>query len=114
MYQKISIAFLALSAAACATTGADNREMRANSVMEEIVEKDPDMTAEEANTAREFVMREEDGDRVICKRRQVTGSRFHKKVCMTWREWQDLEERGDFFTERMRQKSSQVDVPRGQ
>jgi len=30
-------------------------------------------------------------DRVICKRRIITGSRFKKKTCMKWSEWKTME-----------------------
>jgi len=35
---------------------------------------------------------EVDEDRIICKRRPSTGSRFVKKECRTWRQWKALEQ----------------------
>lgn len=32
-----------------------------------------------------------DGDREICKRRIITGSRFPKRVCLTWDQWREIE-----------------------
>ncbi len=34
-----------------------------------------------------------DEDRIICKRYQVTGSKFKKKRCMSWAAWKEQEER---------------------
>ena len=35
---------------------------------------------------------EVDDDRVICKQKIVTGSRFKKRLCMTWGEWKAQEQ----------------------
>ncbi|NOX94448.1 MAG: hypothetical protein GXP04_04935 [Alphaproteobacteria bacterium] len=34
-----------------------------------------------------------DEDRIICKRYQVTGSKFKKKRCMSWAAWKEQEDR---------------------
>ncbi len=33
-----------------------------------------------------------DDDNIVCKRMQITGSKFQKKVCMTWGEWKARQE----------------------
>ncbi|MFZ1367262.1 MAG: hypothetical protein WAR58_07320 [Sphingorhabdus sp.] len=34
----------------------------------------------------------DEGERLICKRQQETGSRFGKKVCKTAKEWEEMSE----------------------
>lgn len=63
--------------------------------------------AAEANEAAvQQAAAEEDGDRIICKRIIVTGSRFKKNVCRTWAEWKEIEDQSsrsvDTLQRRMR------------
>ena len=62
MFTRIVILTIAAAAMAACTT-ANNRAVKSNAAYQEVVDKNPDMTAEEADTAREFVMKEEDGSR---------------------------------------------------
>ncbi|NNE39761.1 MAG: hypothetical protein HKN14_02455 [Marinicaulis sp.] len=111
MFTRIVILTIAAAAMAACTT-ANNRAVKSNAAYQEVVDKNPDMTAEEADTAREFVMKEEDGSRVICKRRQVTGSKFQKRICLTWDEWKAIEERSKDYASELDRRNRQVNVPR--
>lgn len=65
-------------------------------------------TAETTQTAATEETNEVDESRVICKRKQVTGSRFAKNICMTWGEWKDMEERSkDYITNHQRRMTQQ-------
>jgi len=54
---------------------------------------------------------EVDGDRVICKRGIITGSRFKKKICMKWSEWQALEDQSKSAIREGQRRATQIDVP---
>ena len=71
-----------------------------------VVADDATVEATEETTAQ--AAEEVDDSRVICKRKQVTGSRFAKNICMTWAEWKDMEERSkDYITNHQRRMTQQ-------
>lgn len=52
-------------------------------------------------------------DRIICRTEEGTGSRLNKeKVCMTAREWKDLQDENQAALQKLQQQSSAV-VPSG-
>ncbi|MEO0612207.1 MAG: hypothetical protein AAFY83_02655, partial [Pseudomonadota bacterium] len=71
---------------------------------------DGDLTKTAAATADE--KSEADDNRVICKRRPVTGSRFPKKECRTWREWKQIEDNSRALVEG-NQRASRFNTPAG-
>ncbi|MEO1151012.1 MAG: hypothetical protein AAFW83_08485 [Pseudomonadota bacterium] len=100
---------IALSAVACATTTdraadevADNvatQATDANVPVETVVDASA-ITENESNTKTATNTDEEvDENRIICKRQQVTGSRFAKKICRTWAEWKQSADVGREFAE---------------
>lgn len=42
------------------------------------------------------------GEEVICKRTAIVGSKFKKRMCATAQQWEDLSERGEDITRRMK------------
>lgn len=47
-----------------------------------------------------------DGD-MICKRQEIAGSRFKRKICMTADEWEDLTEKNRKAAQNLNRRSSQ-------
>ncbi|MFQ5564381.1 MAG: hypothetical protein ACE5FO_12525 [Parvularculaceae bacterium] len=94
---------LCFAAAACATN--ESQIIAAeNSVAAESAR-----SAESGDAAEQDVVAEVDNDRVICKRKIVTGSRFPKKVCMTWGEWKALEGESSGLVENIQRRGVQND-----
>ncbi len=85
-----------LTLGACTTYTAQNV-----SNVEQAVEVDTESTVVTAADTEEAV----DLDRMICKRRVVTGSRFTRKVCMTWEQWRDRAEGGKDYTKAIQSRS---------
>jgi len=88
---------------ACATT---NTTVASNATAETpaLEEATVDEAVTEESAPQEVA--EADGDRIICKRTIVTGSRFKKNICRTWSEWQAIEDQSsrsvDTLQRRMR------------
>lgn len=55
----------------------------------------------------------EEDDRMVCRRAQITGSKFYKKVCMTWGEWKGQEAQGKDFMRNHNLRSRQQGNPQG-
>ncbi len=93
MFRSILILSCLGLTAACAT--APSNEM-ASAQSEASVEQATPAEGQEGDAATTQVAakveEEIDYDRVICKRTIVTGSRFSKKICKTWRQWKALED----------------------
>ena len=53
-----------------------------------------------------------DDNRIICKRERVTGSKFAKKVCMSWREWKQLQDNSRALVEG-NQRAARFNTPDG-
>jgi len=49
-----------------------------------------------------------DDDRIICKSTMITGSRFKKKLCMSWFEWKEVNQRGKEYTDDIQSDSTLV------
>ncbi len=54
-----------------------------------------------------------DDDNIVCKRTQITGSKFQKKVCMTWGEWKDRQEASKEFMMNHNKRITQQGNPQG-
>lgn len=105
---------LALMLGACATTASEttaNKEVDANAEETE-VGYDVPLYGELIPQAGKQYSKEED-DRMVCKRVQVTGSKFHKKVCMTWGEWKEREAQGREFMQNQNRRAYQQGNPQG-
>jgi len=67
--------------AGCATTGSTNGNIQSNAVATEVASGGNEATTDEKSEV-------DDGDKVICRRERVTGSRIAmQKVCLTGKEW---------------------------
>ena len=54
-----------------------------------------------------------DDDNIVCKRMQITGSKFQKKVCMTWGEWKERAAAAKDFATTTNRRSYQQGNPQG-
>jgi len=93
-FLKVGAAAGLLLAGACTTMTAEtasNKEVEENS--ETVVGYDVPLGDELIPAAGKSNSREQD-DNIVCKRIQVTGSKFNKKVCMTWGEWKARQKAG--------------------
>ncbi|WDI33203.1 hypothetical protein PUV54_08335 [Hyphococcus flavus] len=82
---------------ACASTGTTSTTAATQTSEEAQVEQ---VAANEADAQQEV-----DDSRVICKRTQVTGSRFRKNICRTWGEWKAIEDSSRSATEEAQRRS---------
>ncbi len=104
---------LALMLGACATTASEttaNKEVDENTETE--IGYDVPLYGELVPQAGKQYSKEED-DRLVCKRIQVTGSKFQKKVCMTWAEWKQRQAQGREFTQNTNRRTGQQGNPQG-
>lgn len=46
---------------------------------------------------------DDDPDKVICRREQITGDRFYTRVCMTKSQWDDQQKNTETFERRINQ-----------
>ena len=89
---KIAAAASLLVLGACTTMTtetASNKEVDANADTEmgyEVTEGDGVIANAQKSNSKV------DDDNIVCKRMQITGSKFQKKVCMTWGEWKSRQE----------------------
>lgn len=99
---KRYVIFLTLSVSiilgACTTTGA-NVQTAYTDEAERTVE------TREVVSGRDTVGM--DDDEMICRRRQVTGTRIRKLICRTWGEWQAIEEQSEKATIAIQQRRGQ-------
>lgn len=104
---------LALMLGACATTAS---ETTANKEVDESAETevgyDVPLNDELVPQAGKQYSKEEN-DRMVCKRVQVTGSKFNKRVCMTWGEWKQRQEQGREFMQNHNRRMGQQGNPQG-
>jgi len=56
---------------------------------------------------------EESLSTVVCRRTIITGSRFKRKVCMTRRQWRDLQSRTQKDIEDVQRMNTQTNNPQG-
>jgi len=116
-FYAVACALSFLVIAACATTSddaivsqTDGEAISANSVEKAPTAEPSELTktATVSNAEKEEV----DDDRVICKRRAPTGSRFKVKECRTWREWKQIEENSRALVDG-NQRASRFNTPAG-
>ncbi len=114
VYKLAAPVCLALLLGACATTTAEtsaNKEVD-EAAGETVVGYDVPINGKLVPQAGKYYSREED-DRMVCRRVQVTGSKFQKKVCMTWGEWKAQEARGKDFMRDHNRRARQQANPQG-
>ncbi len=85
-----------LTLGACTTYATEN--VSNTEQVAEVAEVVEDVTANETEVTVADTEEAVDVNRMICKRTVVTGSRFTKKVCMTWGQWRDQAEEAKKFT----------------
>jgi len=97
---------LALALCACATT-ADNPETGA--ATEDAAETTPES---EKLAAADEDSAAPDDERLVCRRVQVTGSRFTKRLCVTEREQREMQRRSNEYIDMVRTQGLQAADPR--
>jgi uncharacterized protein (DUF2147 family) len=98
---------------ACTTYPA---QTAANTEVEAVVADESTPAEASAVSAEEQAALDEQSaewNKVVCKRKVVTGSRFAKKVCMTRADWRDNERRGRDLIDDIQRGSGQVNNPQG-
>jgi len=113
-YRLAAPVCLVLLLGACATT---TTETSANKEVDEaadetVVGYDVPVNGKLVPQAGKYYSKEED-DRMVCRRMQVTGSKFQKKVCMTWAEWKEREAQGKEFMRDHNRRARQQGNPQG-
>lgn len=110
MILRSCIAAAAFSLGACVAPGAQNMaDAGAVTQVPQATAATADDTAQGASAETDRT----DGDRVICKRTIITGSRFKKRVCMTWREWQAISDQSTGLAENIQRRGVQTGDPLG-
>jgi len=112
-FLKLAAAAGLLLAGACATTTAETASNKEVDEDAEIVMgydvTEGDGVIANANKSNS----KEQDDNIVCKRMQVTGSKFQKKVCMTWGEWKDRAQASKEFMQNQNRRSYQQGNPQG-
>ena len=115
LFQKTAVA-LGVLALACACTTPQTTSESASPVKTAQVQSDDDAgakTTDEANAPKPEQASAKDKDRMVCKRYIVTGSRFKKRVCRPWSEWQTISQKSREGLTTLQRRNTQVDVPGG-
>lgn len=115
VYKLVASVCLALLLGACATTTAEtsaNKEVDQAAGDTAEIGYDVPINGKLVPQAGKYYSKEED-DRVVCRRIQVTGSKFQKKVCMTWAEWKEREAQGKEFMRDHNRRARQQANPQG-
>lgn len=84
-----------LTLSACATTGTSNQTAMNDTETRTVQTREVVSGRDTADL---------DDDEMICRRRQVTGTRIKKVICRTWGEWQRIEDQSSTNAKRMQDR----------
>ena len=109
----IAASTLLFSLQAQPATDTEQAEADAQATETGTAESSPEESAETPETAPE-AQPATDENRIICRRTQVIGSKFTKRICGTQAEWDELARKGQISTAEFQAKGAGIRQATGQ